>query len=119
MTEGADLQLHRGDRVVVVEVQDNGPGIPEAHLPRIFDPFFTTKPVGVGTGLGLSVVKNIVDLHGGAIGIKNAPGGGALVRVVLKAEPEMLHEKRRIAGNGAGGIYAPLPMSGTTNQALS
>ena len=88
VVESAGLRFHRGDRVVVVEVRDNGTGIPEAHLPRIFDPFFTTKPVGVGTGLGLSVVKNIVDLHGGAIGIRNAPGGGVLATVVLKAEPE-------------------------------
>lgn len=87
VAESAHLQFHRGDRVVVAEVQDTGTGIPEAHLPRIFDPFFTTKPVGVGTGLGLSVVKNIVDLHGGAIGIHNAPGGGVLATVVLKAEP--------------------------------
>ncbi len=86
VAESADLRFHRGDRVVVAEVQDNGSGIAEAHLPRIFDPFFTTKPVGVGTGLGLSVVKKIVDLHGGAIGIRNAPGGGVLVTMVLKAE---------------------------------
>ncbi len=86
VVESASIQLHRGDRVVVVEVRDNGSGIPEAHLPRIFDPFFTTKPVGVGTGLGLSVVKKIVDLHGGAMGIMNAPGGGVLATVVLKAE---------------------------------
>ncbi len=86
VVESASIQFHRGDRVVVVEVWDNGSGIPEAHLRRVFDPFFTTKPVGVGTGLGLSVVKNIVDLHGGAIGVKNAPGGGVLVTIVLKAE---------------------------------
>jgi len=88
VAESAYPQLHRGERVVVVEVQDTGTGIAEAHLPRIFDPFFTTKPAGVGTGLGLSVVKNIVDLHGGAIGIMNAPQGGVRVTAVLKAEPE-------------------------------
>ena len=81
-------QFHRGDRVVIAEVQDTGTGIAQEHLPRIFDPFFTTKPVGDGVGLGLSVVKKIVDLHCGAIGIKNASGGGVLATVVLKAEPE-------------------------------
>jgi signal transduction histidine kinase len=73
------------DTVVILEIQDTGPGIPEALLPRIFDPFFTTKPAGVGTGLGLSVVKRIVDLHEGAIEIRNVPQGGAMVIVVFKA----------------------------------
>ena len=114
----ARLQFHHGDPVVVVEVQDNGSGIAEAHLPRIFDPFFTTKPVGVGTGLGLPVVKNIVELHGGAIGIKNAPGGGVLVTMVLKAEPEALQEERPIPANGAGSICPSLPIGGTTNHRL-
>jgi len=81
-------QFHRGDRVVIAEVQDTGTGIAQEHLPRIFDPFFTTKPVGVSIGLGLSVVKKIVDFHCGAIGIKNASGRGVLATVVLKAEPE-------------------------------
>jgi PAS domain S-box-containing protein len=81
-------QFKPGELVVIAEVQDTGKGIPEEHLPRIFDPFFTTKPAGVGTGLGLSVVKKIIDLHDGAIDIRNAPLGGVVVSLVLKAEPE-------------------------------
>jgi PAS domain S-box-containing protein len=73
-----------GQPVVLVEVQDTGPGIAESNLPKLFDPFFTTKPVGAGTGLGLAVVKKIVDLHGGAIDIRNGPQGGARVSLVLK-----------------------------------
>lgn len=84
----AFLQFKPGELVVIAEVQDTGKGIAEDHLPKIFDPFFTTKPTGVGTGLGLSVVKKIIDLHGGAIDIQNAPPGGVVVTVVLRAEPE-------------------------------
>jgi signal transduction histidine kinase len=72
------------DTVVILEIQDTGPGIPEAQLARVFDPFFTTKPAGVGTGLGLSVVKKIVDLHEGAIEMRNIPEGGALAILVFK-----------------------------------
>jgi PAS domain S-box-containing protein len=73
------------DHLVVAEIEDSGTGIAESDLPRVFDPFFTTKPVGIGTGLGLSVSQKIVDHHGGAIGIKNRPtGGGTQVTVVLK-----------------------------------
>jgi signal transduction histidine kinase len=74
------------DRLVAVEIQDTGGGIAEEHLPRIFDPFFTTKPVGVGTGLGLSVTKRIIDLHGGALAIKNASPRGVLATIILKTE---------------------------------
>ena len=90
LTGPAFSQFGSGDPVVIAEVQDTGKGIPQANLPRIFDPFFTTKPTGVGTGLGLSVVKKIMDLHGAAIAIHNAPLGGALVTLIFKAEP---HEK--------------------------
>jgi signal transduction histidine kinase len=82
------LQFKPGDTLAVAEVQDTGTGIPEALLPKVFDPYVTTKPVGHGTGLGLAVVKRIVDLHGGAIAIRNAPPGGVLATVVLKAQPE-------------------------------
>lgn len=76
-----------GDTLVFAEVRDSGHGIKEEHLPRIFDPFFTTKSSGVGTGLGLPVTKKIIELHGGAIDIKNDPGGGVRATVILRGEP--------------------------------
>jgi two-component system NtrC family sensor kinase len=88
LTGPAFSQFKPGDPVVMAEVQDTGEGIPEADLPKIFDPFFTTKPAGVGTGLGLSVVKKIMDLHGGAIDVRNNPLGGVLATLILKAELE-------------------------------
>ncbi len=73
-----------GDRVVV-EVADDGIGIPADDRDKIFLPFFTTKPSG--TGLGMSIVKKIVDLHGGDIVVDSAPGHGTRVRVALPAAP--------------------------------
>ncbi len=84
----AFAQFRPGDPVVIAEVHDSGKGIPETDLPKVFDPFFTTKAAGVGTGLGLSVVKKIMDLHGAAIDIRNALPGGVVVTLMLKAEPE-------------------------------
>ena len=76
-----------GDSVVVVEVDDTGCGVPREKLPRIFEPFFTTKPSGVGTGLGLPVSKQIIDLHRGTIKIAPRPGGrGMAVTIILKAK---------------------------------
>jgi signal transduction histidine kinase len=59
---------------VLVEIEDNGPGIPPEIQPRIFDPFFTTKPLGAGTGLGLHIAHNIVSRHRGQIQVTSQPG---------------------------------------------
>jgi two-component system sensor histidine kinase HydH len=67
--------------VLVYSIRDHGPGVPAAERARIFEPFHTTKLHG--TGLGLAVVKRIVDLHRGKIEVLDAPGGGADFRVLL------------------------------------
>jgi PAS domain S-box-containing protein len=71
------------DAHAVLEVADNGEGIPADVQSRIFDPFFTTKPVGIGTGLGLSICHGIITSLGGQIAVYSEPGQGATFRVVL------------------------------------
>ena len=70
---------------VIVDVQDNGPGVVPELTRRIFDPFFTTKPVGQGTGLGLSISRSIVLDLGGELSVEPSPGGGATFRVGFPA----------------------------------
>ncbi|MEC7242123.1 MAG: ATP-binding protein [Myxococcota bacterium] len=78
------LRSFEDDGEVLIEVADNGPGIPGDILPRIFEPFFTTKPVGVGTGLGLSICKNLVERMGGVMEVETSPAG-TLFRLRLHA----------------------------------
>jgi len=73
---------------VVVEVADNGCGIPSDHLPKLFEPFFTTKPVGQGIGIGLSTCYHIIQAHGGDIQADSVPGQGARFTVRLPAAGE-------------------------------
>jgi two-component system cell cycle sensor histidine kinase/response regulator CckA len=68
---------------VILEINDDGPGIPDDVQPKIFDPFFTTKDVGKGTGLGLTVAYAIIHEHGGRIRLESTPGAGASFYVEL------------------------------------
>jgi signal transduction histidine kinase len=68
------IRAYRDDGCVVVEIGDNGPGIPDEVQPHIFEPFFTTKGVGEGTGLGLDTVQRIVKKHRGSIQLSSKPG---------------------------------------------
>ncbi len=67
----------------VIRVSDTGPGIPEGLREKIFEIFFTTKPAGKGTGLGLTITKNIIKLHGGDVRIKCPPEGGTTFIIEL------------------------------------
>jgi len=94
MPQGGTLTvrtLQRGGDVVV-EVLDTGGGIPAAALSKVFDPFFTTKPVGVGSGMGLAVAKQILIQHAGDIELTNRPTGGAQAIVTFHNGKGVHHE---------------------------
>jgi len=84
---GGGIAIHTelvdAERAVRVRVEDTGHGIAAHHLPRVFDPFFTTKSDGRGNGLGLSIVKSIVEGHGGRIWVESEPSRGARFVFVL------------------------------------
>lgn len=81
------VRTRREDGGAVIEVADNGPGVPPGLAARIFEPYFTTKPAGAGTGIGLAICRNVVESHGGRVALETAPGGGARFRVWLPCEP--------------------------------
>jgi len=66
---------------IVIEVADDGPGVPAEATDKIFDPFFTTKPQG--SGLGLPIVRKIVNAHDGTIDVSSVPNAGTRFRVTL------------------------------------
>lgn len=82
-----------GEQKVLLEVRDDGPGVPPAILARIFDPFFTTKPPGMGTGLGLAIVLSVVREHGGQVRFLNPPEGGAVFQIELPAAARHFREE--------------------------
>jgi len=83
---------------VVVEVEDDGCGIPSEQLDRIFEPFYTTKEVGRGTGLGLAISYGVVKRHGGEIHVDSQPGRGTCFRVEL---PVVFRGQEEAASQGS------------------
>jgi signal transduction histidine kinase/ActR/RegA family two-component response regulator len=101
LTTQYDPAQHR----ITLTVADTGPGIPLTLQGRIFEPFFTTKPPNVGTGLGLSLCRGIVEAHGGELEVTSAPDAGATFRLMLPAGavPALPPAPPSAAEGGAGG----------------
>ena len=78
-------RLSRLQNEVVIDIQDNGPGIPEPIRARVFEPFFTTKTVGEGTGIGLAFCHRVIASHNGTIEVNEAASGGAHFSIRLAA----------------------------------
>ena len=77
----------RENNAVIIEVSDNGSGIPDDKLPKIFQPFFTTKPTGEGTGLGLSLSYDIITKgHAGDIRVNSQEAVGTTFSILLPAQ---------------------------------
>lgn len=96
-----------GERRVLLEVADDGPGISPEDIEHIFDPFFTTKPAGSGTGLGLAIVLGIVREHGGHVNVSSPPQGGAIFSIALRAASSAFRaDEASWAGGGQKEIHA-------------
>ena len=83
-----NMSMRPFPNILVVEFQDNGPGVNETDLQHLFEPFFSTKAAGKGTGLGLALCKRVVQEHHGEIQITSGPNGGATVRLTLPVEDQ-------------------------------
>jgi signal transduction histidine kinase len=73
---------------VIVEIDDTGHGIRKEHMDKLFEPFFTTKPPGQGTGLGLTVARTVMEIHGGSILLSNRNQGGARATLQFNTKPK-------------------------------
>ena len=103
--EDSEISLsarRQDDGAVVLEVDDRGPGIPEADLARVFERFYRVDKARAqappGTGLGLAIVKHLVGLHGGSTAAFNRTGGGARFLVTLPQPPRPVDQSDTRAG---------------------
>jgi len=85
------VSVGAAEGAVLIEVQDNGNGMSPEQLARAFEPFFTTKPVGIGSGIGLSLSRSIVADMGGQITCQSKRGAGTTFRVQLPAQEAIVH----------------------------
>jgi two-component system NtrC family sensor kinase len=83
------IRTGHDEKWVWIDIADNGCGIPVDNMSRIFEPFFTTKPVGMGTGLGLSLSYGIIAQHGGKIEVTSTVGQGSTFRIWLPLQPPL------------------------------
>lgn len=97
--------------VVQLSVEDNGDGIAPEHVPHIFEPFFSTKGPGGGTGLGLAVVKKIVEAHHGRIDVDSRLGEGTRFTISLPAAQAWPVEAHRTSSGAAPSAPAPVTAS--------
>jgi len=90
MKQRGEIRIRSGveNGRIVIRFSDTGSGIPADVLPRIFEPFFTTRDVGSGTGLGLTVSRDIIVAHGGSIEVRSKPGAGTTFTIFLPLQRE-------------------------------
>ena len=77
------IRTKKNEKTITIEIEDNGPGMPDKVKQRIFEPFFTTKAVGKGTGLGLSIVYTIIENHRGTLEVRSREGKGTNFIITL------------------------------------
>ncbi|NNE85126.1 MAG: PAS domain S-box protein [Alphaproteobacteria bacterium] len=117
--ESVIVETRRGNEVVspgdyvVIEIADNGSGIPLDIQERIFEPFFTTKEVGAGTGLGLSTVYGIVKQTGGQVFLDSAPGAGAKFTILIPRHQAEASDDARKAETADGPAVTDTTGAGT------
>ncbi len=87
------IRTGRDDHYLIIEFQDNGPGLTEETANKLFEPFFTTKDPGKGTGLGLAICRDIIERYDGQINAANHPDGGALFSIKIPLARTSLNRK--------------------------